>query len=118
MRINRFAFIIVGLIVAGLCSIAALSTLLVVLPSQPPKDHGWWHFLVTIAVIAALTLGGGGVVNLAKGRRLAPWPTGFMILGYLVTVWLLPLALWGMVSLIREHKHRSSVEERDCEVAT
>ena len=105
MKINRFAFNIVGLIVAGLCVFAALSTLFVVLPSGPTKAHGWWYFMAASEAVATLTLGAGGIVNLAKGRRLAPWPTGVMIFGYLVMVWLLPLALWGIVSLILERKH-------------
>ena len=106
MKINRLAFNIVGLIIAGLCAFAALSTLFVVLPGAPPKAQGWWYFMAASEAIAALTLGGGGMVNIAKGRRLAPWPTAIMILGYLVMVWLLPLALWGVISLILERKHR------------
>jgi hypothetical protein len=106
MKTNRLAFNIVGLIIAGLCGLAALSTVLVALPSAPSKQHAWWHFMAACEGIAVLTVGGGGIVNLAKGRRLAPWPTGIMIVGYLVMVWLLPLALWGVISLILERKHR------------
>jgi len=106
MKTNRLAFNIVGLIIAGFCGLAVLGTVLVVLPSAPSEQHTWWHFMAAWEAIAALTVGGGGVVNLVKGRRLAPWPTGIMILGYLVTVWLLPLALWGVISLILERKHR------------
>ena len=106
IKTNRLAFNIVGLIIAGLCGLAALSTLFVVLPSAPSKQHTWWHFMAACEAIAALTVGGGGIVNLAKGRRLAPWPTGIMIVGYLVMVWLLPLALWGVISLILERKRR------------
>jgi len=106
MKINRLAFNVVGLIIAGLCAFAALSTLFFVLPGAPSKSQGWWYFMATSEAIAALTLGGGSIVNLARGRRLAPWPTAIMILGYLVMVWLLPLAIWGVVSLILERKHR------------
>jgi hypothetical protein len=106
MKTNRLAFNVVGLIVAGLCGMAALSTLFIVLPSAPAKQQTWWYFMAASEAIAALNLGGGGIVNLAKGRRLAPWPTGIMIVGYLVMVWLFPLAFWGIISLILERKHR------------
>jgi len=109
MKINRIAFNIVGLVIGGLCAFAALSTLFLVLPGAPPKAHGWWYFMAASEAIAAVTVVGGGIVNLAKGRLLAPWPTGAMILGYLIMVWLFPLALWGVISLILERKHCQKV---------
>src|SRR4051812_4607411 len=104
MKTNRFAFNVIGLLVAGLFALAALSTVFVVMPGVPVKDHGWWRFLATTEAIGALTVGGGSLVNLTRGRRLDPWPTGIMIVGYLVTIWLFPLAIWGIVSLIVERK--------------
>ena len=103
---NRIAFNIVGLFIAALFTLAALSTLFVVMPGTPPEARTWWHFMVALEAMAALSLGVGAIVNLAGGRRLAPWPTGIMIFGYCVTMWLLPLALWGVISLVVEHKRR------------
>ena len=54
-----------------------------------------------------LMLGGGGIANFAKGR-LAAWPTGVMIAGYCISVWLLPLAIWGVVALLAERKRQNN----------
>ncbi len=93
---------------AGLCAFAALSTLFVVLPGEPRAAHGWWYYMAASEAIGALTVGAGACVNLAKGRRLAPWPTGMMIFGYLVMTCLFPLALWGLISLMLERKYRQT----------
>jgi hypothetical protein len=106
MSVNRFAFNFVGILIAGVCLFAALSTVFVVLPGFSPDKRGFWHFLIVIEATTALTVGGGGIANLIKGRRLARWPTGIMIAGYCVSVWLVPLALWGIVSLLVERKCR------------
>jgi hypothetical protein len=107
MKTNRFAFNLVGLIIAGLCLFAALSTLFVVLPGFPKDKRGFWYFMASIEFVTALTVGTGGMLNLVK-RRLAPWPTGIMIAGYCAAIWLVPLALWGIVSLLIERRHRRS----------
>jgi hypothetical protein len=105
MKTNRFAFNVVGLIIAGLCLFAAFSTLFVVLPGIPNDQRGFWYFMASIEFITALTVGAGGTLNLVKRRGLAPWPTGIMIAGYCASVWLVPLALWGIVSLLVERRH-------------
>src|SRR5262245_57894112 len=110
MKINRFAFNIVSLIVAGLFAVAAFGTVFAVLPGASLEHRGFWHLMAAIESIVAVTAGGGGIVNLVKGR-LAPWPTGIMIVGYIITVWLLPLAIWGVISLVLEHKrHKKELE--------
>ena len=111
MKANRFAYNIVGLIIAGLCVFAALSTLFIVMPSLPNGKPGFWYFLASLEAVTALTVGPGAVINLAKRRGLAPWPTGIMIAGYCATVWLLPLALWGIISLLIENKRRKNQAE-------
>jgi hypothetical protein len=108
MSVNRFAFNFVGMLIAGVCLFAALSTVFVVLPGISPHKRGFWHFLTVIEAATALTVGGGGIANLTKGRRLAPWPTGIMIAGYCISVWLAPLAVWGIVSLLVERKCRAN----------
>ncbi len=104
MKFNQLAFIIVGLVIAGVALFAALSTWFIVLPDIGSGKRRFFYFLMAVEVVTFLAVGGGGIANLAKGRRLAPWPTGIMILGYCASVWLLPLALWGIISLVLEHK--------------
>jgi hypothetical protein len=106
MKTNRFAYNVVGLIIAGLGLFAALSTLFVVLPGTPNDKRGFEYFLASIEFVTALTVGAGGILNLVKRRGLGPWPTGIMIAGYCASVWLVPLALWGIVSLLVERRHR------------
>ena len=105
MRASHIAFNIVALLIAGLCVVTLLSALFVVMPGVPPDKRGFWYFLISLEAILIVTLGGGGVANFAKGR-LAPWPTGTMIAGYCITIWLLPLAIWGVFALLAERKRQ------------
>ena len=63
------------------------------MPGTPPDNRGIWYFIISLEAILILILAGGGITNFAKGR-LAPWPTGIMVAGYCISIWLLPLAIW------------------------
>jgi hypothetical protein len=56
-------------------------------------------------LIVAL-VGGGGLANLANGG-LSVWPTVTMILGYCISVFLIPLGIWGAVLLGMERKRQT-----------
>ena len=107
MKAGQIAFTVVGLLIAGLCLVSALSSLFIVLPGIPTDRRGFWYFLIALEAIMILMLGGGGIANFAKGR-LAAWPTGVMIAGYCISVWLLPLAIWGVVALLAERKRQNN----------
>ena len=83
MKRGHVIFNVVELCTAGLFLVSALST--------------WFVVMLLIA--------GGGIANFAKGR-LAGWPTGMMVFAYCISVWLLPLGVWGIVILLIEPKRR------------
>jgi hypothetical protein len=90
VRASQIAFNIVALLIAGMCVVTLLSALFMMIPDAPPEKRGFWYF--------------------AKGR-LAPWPTGTMIAGYCITIWLLPLAIWGVLALLAEMQRQRSEPE-------
>ncbi len=108
MRAGQIAFTIVGLLIAGLCLVSLLSAVFIVLPGVPIDKRGFWYFLISLEAIVVIMLGGGGIANFAKGR-FSPWPTGVMIGAYCISVWLLPLAIWGVIALLAERKRQNNV---------
>jgi hypothetical protein len=110
MKTSQIAFNIVALLIAGLCVLSLLSTLFVVMPTVPHGSRGIWYFIISLEAILIVMLGGGGIANFAKGR-LAPWPTGTMIAGYCLSMWLLPLAIWGVIALQSERKRQRNEPE-------
>src|SRR5690349_9558803 len=105
MKPGHTIFNIIGLFIAGMLLVSALSAWFVVMPGVPVEKRGFWHFLIVLEAIMIALIGGGGIANFAKGR-LAGWPTGTMIFAYCISVWLLPLGIWGVVILMSEHKRR------------
>lgn len=95
MKPSHIAFNFVGLIMAAFLLISALGILFIVMPNASPGSSGIWRFTIAVETIIVLLLGGGGVMNFARGRLLA-WPTAAMILGYCISIWLVPLAIWGV----------------------
>jgi hypothetical protein len=105
MRRDHVIFNGVGLFIAGLLSLAALSTYLAVLPGVPTGKRDFWHFLIAIEIMMGIFIGGGGIANLAK-RQITGWPTGIMIFAYCMSIWLFPMGIWGIVILLAERKRR------------
>jgi hypothetical protein len=89
--------------------VSVLCILFIVAPGHSPETQGWWHFLLAYEAVLVLTIGGGAITNLAKGR-LSGWPPGAMICGYFMSLWLIPLAIWGIVALVREQKRQQSAK--------
>jgi hypothetical protein len=105
MKLGHIIFNVVGLFIAGMLLVSALSAFFIVMPGVPIEKRGFWHFLIALEAIMIVLIGGGGIANFAKGR-LAGWPTGTMIFAYCISVWLLPFGIWGIVVLLAEHKRR------------
>lgn len=105
MKLGHIIFNVVGLFVAGMLLVSALSAWFIVLPGIPVERRGLWHFLLVLEAIMIVLIGGGGIANFAKGRP-AGWPTGIMIFAYCISLWLLPLGVWGIVILVMEQKRR------------
>ena len=87
--------------------ISLLSILFLVMPDIPLEKRGFWHFLIAYEVVLIGTIGGGALTNFAKGR-LSGWPTGLMSAGYFISVWLIPLAIWGIIALRSEQKQQQT----------
>jgi hypothetical protein len=85
--------------------VSILSIMFVVMPGFLPEKRGWWRFLMAYETVLITTIGGGAMANFAKGR-LSGWPTGFMVAGYFMSGWLIPLAIWGIIALRAEQKHQ------------
>lgn len=105
MKRGHVIFNVVGLCTAGLFLVSALSTWFVVMLGVPLEKRGFWYFMFAMEAIMTLLIAGGGIANFAKGR-LAGWPTGMMVFAYCISVWLLPLGVWGIVILLIEPKRR------------
>jgi hypothetical protein len=103
MKPSQIVFNIVALLIAGFCVFGLLSTAFIVMPATPIDRRGIWYLMICLYSILILMLGGGGVANFAKGR-LAAWPTGVIVGGYCLSVWLLPLAIWGVLAMLAERK--------------
>lgn len=81
----------VGLVIAGLLCVSAARI----------GFHGQHYvFLRLFIVLLGILIGGGALINLAN-RGLLEGPTRAMLLGYGLTVGLLPFALWGYVLMKR-----------------
>ncbi|MBI1178445.1 hypothetical protein GC207_13505 [bacterium] len=105
MKLGHVIFNVVGLFIAGMLLLSALSAYFVVLPGAPIEKRGFWHLLIVLEAISIVLIAGGGIANFANGR-LTGWPTGTMIFAYSISVWLLPFGIWGIVILLAEHKRR------------
>jgi hypothetical protein len=112
MKPSHLVFNILTLLIAVLLVVSLLGAWFLVMPSMPADGRNFWHFIIAFEVILILTLGGGGIANFAMGR-LAPWPTGIIIAGYCISMWLFPLAIWGLVALLveRKRKNRTVIEQ-------
>ena len=105
MKTGQNLFNAIAILVAGLILFAGLVSLADSVRSQFPR-HGanfWFAFFMTSCALALL-IGGGGLANFAN-RKFTPGPTVVVILGYSLSVFLLPLAVWGIVLLVQERKH-------------
>ena len=96
MRLSQTIFNVVAILVAAFFVVSALGIVFLVMPTSPPENRGIWHFTVAIEVLIIVTLGGGSIANFAHGR-ISTWPTGFIIAGYCISLWLLPLAISGRI---------------------
>jgi hypothetical protein len=105
MKLGHIIFNVVGLFIAGMLLLSALSAWFIVLPGTAIEKRGFWYFLIALELIMIVLIAGGGIANFAQGR-LAGWPTGTMIFAYSISVWLLPLGIWGIIILVAEHKRR------------
>lgn len=103
MKTSHVVFNFLGLLIAAFLILSALGIFFIVMPSTQPESRGIWHFTMAVETIIILLLGGGGVMNFARGRLLA-WPTAGMILGYCISIWLLPLAIWGGILLVYSNR--------------
>jgi hypothetical protein len=100
MRTGQIAFNLDSLLIAGflVVSVLGILILLIVMPGSPPESRGIWYFTMSVEVLLIVALAVGGVTNFARGT-LSTWPTAVMIGGYCISIWLLPLAIWGIVLL-------------------
>lgn len=115
MRLEQIIFNVVALFVGGFFVVSALGILFLVMPNSPPDDRGIWHFSIAIEAIIILTVGGGAITNFASGR-ISTWPTAFIIAGYCISIWLLPLAIWGGF-LLRSAIRQRALAHRDASAA-
>jgi hypothetical protein len=103
---RHIIFNVVGIVLAGLVLLSLLGALTGTAARDPlHRGHTFWLILMLLEVVTILLVGGGAFANLA-GRGLAFWPTVAMIVGYFISVWLLPFGIWGIVALYLE-KRRS-----------
>jgi len=105
MKPGHIIFNVVGLFIAGFLLFSALSTWFVLLPGMRVENRGFFHFLIALEAVMFVLIAGGGIANFAKGR-LAGWPTGTIIFGYCISIWLLPLGIWGLIILLAEQKRQ------------
>jgi len=73
--------------------------------------HRWpglWDFCLIYNIILVLLIGGGSLANFMN-RRLTVGPTVGMIVGFMLTVVLLPLAVWGAVYVRSEIKKTAKI---------
>ena len=107
MNTGQTLFNAVGIVIAGFLLFAGLVSLSDFIRADYPRlgDDFWFLFFVLDCVLVFL-IGGGSLANLAN-HRLNPWPTLAVIAGYILTLVLLPIAVWGIVLLVQEQKrHR------------
>jgi prolipoprotein diacylglyceryltransferase len=108
MKTSQVIFNAIGLFIACMALVSIISILFVVMPGYPEQKRSWWHFLSVYEGVLIITIGGGALGNLAKGR-LSGWPTGLMVAGYFMSVWLIPLGIWGIIVLRAEQKRKQTV---------
>lgn len=110
MKRSQIVFNAVALVIAVVFLILGLSAAFAGLPRAPLDQRRVWHGIIVFSAIVVAFLGGGATANFTKGR-LGVWPTGLMIFAYCISVWLIPLGIWGMVLLFSERKSRQSSQD-------
>lgn len=73
--------------------------------------HRWpglWNFCLIYNIFLVLLIGGGSLANFMN-RRLTIGPTVGMIAGFVLSVVLLPLAVWGAVYVRAEIKKLAKI---------
>jgi hypothetical protein len=61
--------------------------------------------------IVVLLVGGGSMVNFSE-RRFSVWPTVVTIIGYFVSVFLIPFGIWGIIALFMERRRQQRRRRR------
>lgn len=95
MRQHHIIFNVVGLTIAMLFTISGCGQI----------SGGAHEKSILWTGIVIMLVGGGSFTNLAN-RGLKFWPTISMIVGYLVSIILLPFGIWGIIALAQEQKRR------------
>ena len=105
MKPSHVVFNGIGLFIGCMCLVSMLSVIFILMPTVPLAKRGLWYFFISWDTVILLLLAIGSIANFAKGR-LSDWPTSLMIAAYFISVWLIPLGLWGIVALLSEQKRR------------
>jgi hypothetical protein len=71
----------------------------------PGRGNTFWLVFFIYWLTLAVMIGGGSLVNLVR-RRLSLWPSITLISGYFLSLWLIPLGIWGIVALARDRKRK------------
>ena len=112
MKLRQSIYNSIGLALAGICSLSLLGRILILMRtnSLPPRHPGEYLFNIILMVMIVFLVGGGGLVNLVKGRLL-PWPTVGMIVTYCLSIVFLPLGVWGIIELLNNGRRRRKGRE-------
>jgi hypothetical protein len=112
MKTSHLILNVIGLLCACLLVTSAVGIYFFLLPAADADGRGVWYFVMAAESVMILLLGSGASANLAKGR-LVRWPTAMMIVGAFLSVYFIPIAVWGMVALIlQQKKQRDSMVEK------
>jgi hypothetical protein len=101
MRTTQVNFNTITLVVAGLIFAVTVFGLSQILKGIGERNSSYFLILWNLSVVFLLAT--GAIANFAA-KRFAGWPTALISAGYFVSIWLVPMGIWGIVLLFAEHK--------------
>jgi MFS family permease len=108
MSVSQWVFTILSLIFAVLILGGMMSLLFLIMPNADPESRKIYYIPIVLEIFMIGFLGLGAIANLATGR-LVMWVTALMIVGYTISCWLIPMAIWGFRELLAEHKKQAVI---------
>lgn len=110
MRTAQIVYNVVALLFVGFFVVSALGVYFIVMPSSEPDGRGIWYFTLSLEAIIILGLALGALANFINSRLLTI-PTLVTIVCFAISLYLIPLAIWGIFLLLYELKRVRAAQE-------
>ena len=110
MKTSEQVYTSIVLCLVGLCIVAIANFQLIIIPKlDNPDSVRVFHFVTVLFVLHALSFGVTSFINLTR-RELETVPTVIQIVTLFMFGFGLPLAIWGIVLLVKRKRNANRLE--------